>query len=638
MVKDTPTSNPSKAAGTVHLRLMETSDLHVHIMPFDYFRDRPSHTMGLARVSTLIARCRAEVENTLLFDNGDFLQGNPVGDYIVLDRGFAKGDLHPMIAAMNRLGYDAATVGNHEFNYGLGFLEDALARAEFPVVCANVAGPGPERRAIWPAWALLERSLRDDEGAERTLTVGVLGLVPPQVMLWDRSLLEGEVSVRDMVSAAREAVPAMRAAGADVIVVLAHTGIATDAAPAGAGAVGPENAAVALAAIPGADLLLTGHTHLVFPSPTFAGVPCVDAVAGTISGKPAVMPGFWGSHLGVIDLWLVEEAAGWRIVASHAEARPISDRRADGTVRALVESDPAMMAEAHPVHTATRAYMRRTVGTSARAIHSYFALVEDCAALQVVLAAQAAHVAAALAGTEHAGLPLLSAAAPFKAGGRGGPENYTDIAPGGLMLRNVADLYAFPNSIRAVRVTGAEIAEWLEHSASLFARLGSVPGDYDLIAPDFPSYGFDVISGLTYRFDPREPQRYGIDGRLADPDAHRVRDLRHDGRPVDPEAEFVVATNNYRVNGFAGQPWAANIREVHQGSVTNRDILMRYIAARGRIEAETVPNWSFVPLPGYGLLFRSSPLACDRLRDDGTGRIRPVGPAPDGFHLFRLEG
>ena len=134
----------------VHLRVIETTDLHQHLLPYDYYADRPLDGIGLAHAAHLIDAARAEAANALLFDNGDFLQGTPMGDLVAYEKGLREGDLHPVMAAMNALQFDAITLGNHEFNYGLDFLMKALTGAAFPVVFVRrliLLRPGLQRRA-----------------------------------------------------------------------------------------------------------------------------------------------------------------------------------------------------------------------------------------------------------------------------------------------------------------------------------------------------------------------------------------------------------------------------------------------------------------------------------------------------------
>lgn len=621
----------------VQLRILATSDLHAHVHPFDYYREETVVNAGLARTATLIDQLRAEAPNSLLVDNGDFLQGSPMGDYIAYSRGMREGDLHPIIAAMNLLSYDACALGNHEFNYGMGFLERSLARAEFPVLCANAVtrrgtAPASDKRRFAP-YLLLDRIVTDGAGQPHKLRIGIIGLLPPQITTWDYSLLRGHLETRDMVATAEALVPEMREAGADVIVALAHTGICAEPAFDGM-----ENAAVPLARIDGIDALVTGHSHLVFPSPLFAGLDGVDAIKGSIAGKPAVMPGFWGSHLGVIDLALTPTPAGWRVIDHQSEARPIAQRDLSGALNPLVDSAERVLDSVHKTHAATVKFMRRTVGMTQRPLNSYFALVSNATSLQLVCRAQDWHVRRHLIGTDHAALPLLSAAAPFKAGGRAGPGHYTAVPAGGLALRNLADLYSYPNTICAVRITGAQLRDWLERSAAMFRQITPGWADQPLIEPEFPCYNFDVIMGVTYEIDLSKAPRFDTQGKLLDHAAGRIRKLRFRGKAIDPSAEFVVATNNYRVNTCPALAGENRAGVVYEAPISNRDILMKYISEFRPSEPRTEPNWRFSAIRGTSALFETSPLAAAHLADlPPELRVEPAGMTRTGFATFRLH-
>ncbi len=613
---------------------METTDLHVHVFPYDYYGDHASEAVGLARTAGVIDLCRAEAANALLFDNGDFLQGNPMGDYIAYERGMHPGDGHPIIAAMNAVGYDAGTVGNHEFNYGLDFLACALEAAAFPVVSANVAtrlGDCPtDDETLLPPYVILDRTLTDGTGASHPIRIGVIGFAPPQILMWDQHVLHGRLVMRDIVTAAQAWVPQMRAAGCDLVLALSHSGIgASDWAP------GMEHASVPLARVPGIDAVMTGHSHLVFPSPAFEGLADVDAVRGTLAGKPAVMAGFWGSHLGLIDLLLERDEAGWRVLDFTTEARQVSTPPVAPAAPAQ-DSAPVLKA-AQAEHTATLAYVRRPVGHSSRPLNSYFALVADDPALQLVCAAQRWHVAQALQDTEWQDLPLLSAAAPFRAGGRSGPAHFTEVPAGGIALRNVADLYVFPNTIRAVRVTGADLADWLERAAGVYRQLLPGQPNQPLLDPEFPSYNFDVIAGLSYEIDPTQPSRFDDHGHLRDPDARRIRNLCHTGLPVRPDQVFIVATNSYRAGGGGGFRGTGPDSIVYEGRNTNRDVLLRYIASQGTICPCAGGTWRLTAPEGTSAVFDSSPHAPEHLAEVSDRRIELVGPCETGFTRFRIR-
>lgn len=645
------------AAARARLRVIATTDLHTHLMPFDYFAQRPAPGLGLAPAAGLAARLAAEAARgggaALLVDNGDFLQGAPLGDFVALERGLAAGETHPMIAAMNAAGYDAATLGNHDFDYGPAFLEAALAGARFPVVSANAVlrpGAGPRQdRTLLPPWTIVERSLPGAaDGAPRRLRVGLIGFLPPQTAVWNAKHLDGRLVVRDIVETARARVPELREAGAEVVIALAHSGIGPDAhAP------GMENAAVPLALVPGIDAIVAGHSHLLFPSALFRGRAGLSARRGTIHGRPAAMAGAWGAHLGVLDLALApapdpapgaDPAAGaclpapggWRAAGGRGAVRPVARRGPAGAARAAAPPAPAVLAAAAPWHDETQAYLRRPVGRSLRPISSHFALVAPDPCMALIAAAQIAHVTARLRGTEHEGLPVLAAVSPFKAGGRAGPAFYTDIPAGVLTMRDIADLYLYPNQIRALRLTGAEVVAWLERAAGQFARVAPGAQDAPLIDPDFPSHHFDVMHGLTYAIDLAAPARHGPEGELRDPAASRIRDVRLAGRPLDPDAALIVATNDYRAAGGGRFPGAGAGRVVLAGAETNRALLAAWIAAQGAIDPVAPEVWRFRPMPGTTAVFDTGPGAERHLPALAGRAIAPAGPGPGGFARFRL--
>ncbi|MBE7183736.1 MAG: bifunctional 2',3'-cyclic-nucleotide 2'-phosphodiesterase/3'-nucleotidase [Methylobacterium mesophilicum] len=623
-------------ANQAHLRLIETTDLHVNLLPYDYYADKPNDTMGLSRTASLIEAVRKEAGNTLLLDNGDLLQGSPMGDWVAYERGMKEGDLHPIIKGMNLLGYEASTLGNHEFNYGLSFLDKVLAGANFPFVCANLvrgtalaSNPREDKLYLKP-YVILDKRIKDGAGQEYPIRIGVIGFVPPQIMQWDAKNLAGNVTVRDIVQAAEAWVPQMKEEGADIVVALSHSGIDVKKTE------NMENAAFFVAGVAGVDAVFTGHQHLIFPGrKDFQGLDGVDTKKGTLQNKPAVMAGFWGSHMGLIDLALERDGNKWRVASATSEARPIYQRKDKANV-ATVSDDRRVAAAIQPEHEATLAYVRRPVGNTSAPLYSYFALVADDPSVQIVSQAQIWYVKDLLKETEWKDLPVLSAAAPFKSGGRGGPDYYTDVPAGDIAIRNVADLYLYPNTVRALAITGAQVKEWLEMSAGIFRRIEPGKADQALIDLDFPAYNFDVIDGVTYRIDLSQPPKYDPKGVVLNASSNRIRDLSFDGKPIDPDAKFVVASNNYRAGGGGNFPEINESKVIFEAPDTNRDVIVRFIVEQGTINPTADANWSFVGLAGTSVVFDTGPKAKAFLDAVKGVKIEAAGEGENGFSRYRI--
>lgn len=618
----------SIAAAVLQLRILATSDLHANILAWDYHANKICPSRGLARTATLIAAARSEQPNSLLFDNGDFLNGSALGDHIAhIGQGAANtARLHPMIAAMNHLRYDAATLGNHEFSHGLGALTRSLRDAAFPVVASNLRLTAQGAAEISVRSLLLTRDLIDDAGHIQRLRIAVVGFLPPQTTIWEQRHLHGQAEVDDIVQTAHDLIPQLRAAGADLVIALSHSGIGGDQSDPFA-----ENVSLALAAVAGLDVIVAGHTHTIFPTPG----------GDDLAGKPAVMPGFFGSHLGVIDLTLqklADATTGWRVADFRTQTRPIAARdAASGHPVALVADDPALVALVAQDHDDLRAWSDHPIGTTPIALHSFFALLTASPALDLIAEAQLQALMQGLADTPKSEFAMLSAVAPFKAGGRGGPENYTAIPAGRLVRRNASDLYVHPNSLVALCLPGHAVLRWLERSVSLFHQITPGAQDADLINPDFPSYDFDVIYGLTYRVDLTQPARFDRRGTEVAPRACRIVDACYRGAPIAPDQSFVLATNSYRCAGGSGFAEMRPDQVIFKSFQSNQSLVEAFLQSDGQLPKPAAPHWGFVPQPGTTVLFDCDPRAIDALPDVPHLRLDPLHRRPDGFHRFRLH-
>lgn len=585
----------------VDLRVLETSDLHANIMDFNYYSGKEDKTIGLARTASLIHAARKEVSNSVLVDNGDLIQGSPMGDYVA-SIGLQKGDVHPAYKAMNTLDYDVGNIGNHEFNYGLDFLETAIAGAEFPyinanVICADKSGcwNGIQfSENLFTPFIIKDKVVIDTEGKEHTIKVGYIGFVPPQIMLWDKQNLTGKVDTLGIIQAAEKFVPQMKAQGADVIIAIPHSGIGSSENPGDPWA---ENATYALTNVAGIDAIMFGHSHSVFPDARYQELPNTDASKGLLNGIPAVMPGRWGDNLGVIDLKLRKENGKWAVIhkESSSAARPIYDLK---NKVELVQADDAIHDAVSAEHTGTLAYVDQPIGEAASDMFSFLTLVQDDPTVQIVSDAQIAGVKAKLP-TELKGIPILSAAAPFKTGGRhstsSDADQYVLVDAGALTYKNAADLYLYPNTMVAVKVTGAEVKNWLECSANQFNQIDPNSTAVQSLINWYThrTYNFDVIDGVTYKIDVTQANKLDGDCKVVNADANRIVDLTYkfdDGREITgtefSAQEFIVATNNYRAFGgkFAGTGPDFVVLELPDA---NREALAAYISAESKFNAVT---------------------------------------------------
>jgi 2',3'-cyclic-nucleotide 2'-phosphodiesterase / 3'-nucleotidase len=614
----------------MHLRILATTDLHLQVMPYDYFADRRLPDSGLAQTASLIKALRQIDGACLLLDNGDFLQGNPLSDWLAKDSGFGPGDLHPMIAAMNALGYDGGTLGNHDFNYGLEFLRNALARAEFPVVSANMTlqqADKPEADVtLQPPWAILPRDVTTADGETHLLNIGIIGFAPPQTPIWEQFSIGSLIGARDIVEAARAHVPRLRAAGADLVIALAHSGIGQQPAVPG-----QENAGLVLASVPGIDAIVVGHTHQVFPGPGSEARPDVDPVAGTLHGKPAVMAGSLGSHVGVIDLKLAKGTSGWTATEFRVETLALASAR-PGPSRP-VAMDKAVVASVKASHDKVMALLQEQIGETSTGLHSFLSFVGHAPASTVLADAMRSAATSALCGTELDGLPMVVAVAPSRSGGMAGPDNYVDIPPGPLLRRHAAELYHYPNTLCVLAQTGAEIRDWLEWSARLFRQIEPGAQDQMLVDPAMAGYNFDTLFGLHYQIDPSQP----VATAPRNGGGQRISDLRKaDGTELGADETLLLVVNNYRASGGGGYAMAASDRIMLTSNLALRDITLRYLQS-ARISPSATPVWTFRPLPGTTAVFDSGAGARAHLADLPALTVEEAGAGADGFQRFRLR-
>ncbi|QRG70305.1 bifunctional 2',3'-cyclic-nucleotide 2'-phosphodiesterase/3'-nucleotidase [Brevibacillus choshinensis] len=655
-----PDSNSSQPGSNQHsenensrfkLRIMETTDIHTNLLNYDYFKNTVSEKIGLAKTATLINQARNEVKNSVLVDNGDLIQGSPLGTFQAKIDPLKDGEVHPAIQAMNLMHYDMATLGNHEFNYGLDFLDEVYDDAQFPFVNANVYvddhdnNPGNDRNKYTP-YQILNKKIIDESGKTKVIKIGYIGFVPPQINEWDKSNLDGKIITKNIVETAQKFVPEMRKKGADLVIAMAHTGFSGNES-------NTEDAVYALSRVQGIDAITFSHTHKLFPAKTEAALdglflgpdkkplPGVDNAKGTINGVPAVQAGYGGGSLGLIDLTIAKEKGKWKVVDSQSSTRETwaTDPKDPKKIISSVEADPAVVNAVQAVHEDTISYVNTPIGKTTDDIYSYFALVQDDPSIQVVTNAQKWYVEKYIAASkpQYKDLPILSVGAPFKAG-RNGVEEYTEIKKGDLTIRSAGDLYLYDNTLKAVKVKGSVVKEWLEMSAGMFNQIDAAKTEeQQLLNPAFPVFNFDVIDGVHYQIDVTKPAKYDTAGKLINPDSSRVVNLNFNGKPIDPSQDFIVVTNNYRAGGGGNFPGVKGSELVVDSADENRQILMDYISGMKEIVPTADQNWSLTPIAEpVHVTFTTSPKAAAYLEEGSN--ITYLDRLDDkGFGIFEIK-
>ncbi|KWI34721.1 bifunctional metallophosphatase/5'-nucleotidase [Burkholderia ubonensis] len=584
-----PPSSQAPAGTKATLALLETTDLHTNVLSYDYFKLAADNSLGFERVSTLIAQARAQYPNTLLLDNGDTIQGTALADYQALVNPVGCDQTLAIYKVMNAAKFDGGGIGNHEFNYGLPYLSQVTgntfdvdgmpaqqkkcAGPAFPQVLANVISAKTNAPLFTP-YTILTRTITattpDGKTVSAPVKVGIIGFTPPAIMNWDKRWLDGKVYTTGLKEAAEKYIPEMRAKGADLIVAISHGGLDNSAySPT------MENGSWWLSTVPGIDAMLIGHSHQVFPDanstvPQF-NLPGVDKVKGTVNGVPTVMANYWGKHLGVIKLGLAFDGKTWSVDKSltTVEARPIQN--AD---KSYVAADPSVAAAIAAEHQTTINYVKTPIGSTDYRMTSYFADVGDPGAIQIVNEAQADYVKSYVQANlpQYASLPVLSVSAPFKSG-FGGGNDFTDVAPGALAINNAADLYLYPNTVYAVKVSGVDVKNWLETAAKRFNRIDPTQASVQKLVSSFPGYNFDMFTSadLSYEIDVTQPV------------GSRIKNLTYKGAPIDPNGQFIVATNNYRASGGGNFPGLDGSKTIFASPDANRDVLIAFIKKRGAI-------------------------------------------------------
>lgn len=534
--------------------VMGTTDLHGNVFNWDYFTDKEfddkdHNDVGLAKISTLVNEIREERgrRNTLLIDAGDTIQGTQLSYYYAkIDPITAKhGPVHPMAQAMNSIGYDAAALGNHEFNYGIPVLRKFEEQCDFPLLGANALDAKTQRPAFPPYFM---RRLRTPHG--RDVKVAVLGLTNPGIAIWDKANVQGKMTFPGLEEQAAKWVPKLRSMGADVVIVSAHSG-SSGTSSYGDQLPHVENAAGLVAEqVPGIDAILVGHAHTEIAE---------YFVENKETGKKVVLsePLKWGQRLTLFDFDLVWAKGRWTVEKVGAQVLNSNTAAEDRKITRLLADE----------HKKVVAYVNQVIGTSTQAMSTAEGPYKDVAIIDLISHVQAETVKEALKGGQYAALPVLSQASCF--------SRTAGVPAGEVTIKDAAGLYPFENTLEARLVTGAQLKEYLEFSARYYVQTAAgAPVDPAKLtnADNIPDYNYDALYGVTYEID------------IAKPVGSRIAKLSFEGKDLDPKAEFVLAVNNYRASGGGNFPHVAGAKQLWANSDEIRNTIIQWVQAKGTVD------------------------------------------------------
>ncbi|MEU2555644.1 5'-nucleotidase C-terminal domain-containing protein [Streptomyces sp. NPDC013313] len=545
---------PGKHVKRYSLTVMGTTDLHGHVFNWDYFKDaeysdKAGNAQGLARISTLVEGIRKEKgrSNTLLLDAGDTIQGTPLTYYYAkVDPITAKGGpVHPMAQAMNAIGYDAAALGNHEFNYGIETLRKFEDQLDFPLLGANAV----DAKTLKPAFPPYFIKKFHVPGAP-PVKVAVLGLTNPGIAIWDKAYVQGKLAFPGLEEQAAKWVPKLRALGADVVVVSAHSGTSGNSSYGDQLPYVEDAAANVARQVPGIDAILVGHAHLEIPE---------LKVVNEKSGRTVVLsePLCYGERLSVFDIELVFGKGRWEVESVSASLRDSKTVADDPRITRLLKDE----------HDKVVAYVNQVVGRATETLTTVEARYKDAPIIDLITKVQEDVVKAALAGTEYASLPVIAQASPF--------SRTSEIPAGDVTIRDLSSLYVYDNTLVAKLMTGAQVRAYLEYSAGYYVQ--TAPGaavDVEKLtnAGGRPDYNYDYVSGLSYDID------------VAQPAGSRIRNLTFGGVALDDAQQFVLAVNNYRANGGGAFPYVASAKELWSESTEIRTRIAEWVTAKGVLD------------------------------------------------------
>ncbi len=508
------------------LTILATTDIHGNLLGYDYAQDMETQD-GLGRIAAYVEKVRQETGTLLLIDNGDTFQGTILTDQV-------QGQ-PAMIAAMNLMGYDTMTLGNHDFNFGTEFIENLISLCDFPILSANTLLKNGS--PFVGDYVVFERG---------GLSIAIIGVTTPNVARWDAKTQGiSELDFEDMSKTVSTCIEKI-GDSADIIIVSAHAGLAPEFDVENRS----DSAQKILDENPAIDVLLVGHYHIL-----------VNEKQGT-----AIIGGTRNSAREItrIDLTLND---GKEIVSSTCELIPVADLEPDERITALAAAthQAALAAAKEKSLDSLGEWIGEATGDFQPANENPLipaARLQDTALLDLINTVQ----------LEASGADVSSAALFVDASG---------IAKGPIYESDVAAIYKYDNDLVRVSLTGAQLKSYMEWSANYYAPFQ--PGDTEIAPnPDIPGYLYDVFAGVTYQIN------------ITKAAGERIQNLLFKGQPLQDDQTLTLCLNNYRFNTTLMQEGIVTTPADWTSQETLVQLITHYIKQNTPIEPTVDSNWEIV--------------------------------------------
>jgi len=527
---------PLAQGDTISIAVMATTDVHGRVRAWDYYRDREEPRYALSKVATLVDSVRDVHEHTILLDAGDWLQGNPFAEYFAMHD--PQNRHYPFLAAADHMDYDAIVLGNHEFNFGLEYLNRQIELTDSPIIGANIYHHGTDDPAYPPY------IFREIAG----LRVAIVGLTTPGSAVWDRPRVEGILDFGDGLEAAHRFVQEVRDDHqADVVIILAHTGL-DGGTSYHRDDLGDENFGRAVGEeVPGVDLLVLGHTHRAIDDVQLQGAD------GREVG--VIQPGRWASHLGVAEMNVVRQQDGTiRVVSISTTNHSVAE----------VDEHPDIVALTLEEHEDVVAFVTEPMAMTDDEWSASDARRKDTPIIDLIQTVQKEQTGA-----------QLSAAAAF--------NTSVSFGPGPITRGDISLLYPYYNTLYKMEITGEQIRSFLEHTSQYYTTGTDEEGN-PVVNSGWPGFNFDMLAGVTYELD------------LRNQPGERVTKLVYNGEPVARDDRFTMAVNSYRAEGGGGFDMLQDAPVLMTIDRSVGDMILEYLQDKEVIQHDDVfkDNWHLV--------------------------------------------